>query len=466
MLSVLRQRPGFYRHLFALSLPIVLQNLISTSLGFVDTFMVGLLGSNELSAVTAANSLLFLLQIAIYGLTSGLSVLVSQYWGRNDLRAINRAVGVVLYASLALIGTAAVVFFFYPESSMALVTDNPLLIELGAPYLRIAGVSYVCNALSSVYVSLERSVENPTLGTVVFATSVTMNTLLNYCLIFGKFGAPAWGITGAAVATLISRFAEVVIVAVYMLTRRRIPLYPRELLRPGFLMFKDFLRYSVLILFNEFMWGLGQTMFTTILGHMPTSADMLAAFAVMSNIDKMSTVTCYGLADATAIILGKRIGQAADREEIYKLGCCLLLVAVLLGGCISAVLAILLPTVFRPILFPLFHLNEYAASAVTLMCIAYLLQMPCRSFNNSVITGVLRSGGDVRAAIAVDLIPLWLIAIPLTAFFALVLKAPIPVICVGIYCENVCKMPLGFLRLRSRKWINDITHSETEKKGR
>lgn len=457
MISVLRQKPGFYRYLLSLSLPIVLQNLISTSLGFVDTFMVGMMGQNQLSSVTAANSLLFLMQIAIFGLTSGLSVLVSQYWGQGNLLAISRAAGVVIYASIGLIGTTAVVLVICPQKAMALITDNPVLIQMGAPYLSIAGVSYVLNALSSIYISVERSVENPTLGTVVFATSVSLNTFLNYCLIFGKFGFPALGIRGAAIATLIARSVEVAIVVVYMCTRRKIPLYIKEMLLPGVSMAKNFVKYSSLILFNEFMWGLGQTIFTTILGHTASSADMLAAFAIMSNIDKMSTVTCYGLADATAIILGKSIGAEEEKEHIYNLGCCLLVVAVALGGCISVVLALMLPTVFRPLLFPLFGLNEFAFAAVTVMCIAYLIQMPCRSFNNSVITGVLRSGGDIKAAIAVDLIPLWLIAIPLTAFLALGLKATVPVICLGIYCENVCKMPLGIIRVRSKKWINNIT---------
>ncbi|MBQ6896446.1 MAG: MATE family efflux transporter [Oscillospiraceae bacterium] len=459
MLSALRQKPGFYRYLLSLSLPIVLQNLISTSLGFVDTFMVGLLGSNQLSAVTAANSLLFLLQIVIFGLTSGLALLVSQHWGQGDLHSISRAVGVVMYAAIGIVGTVAIFFFCCPQKALSIVTDNTVLIQLGAPYLKIAGVSYLFNAISSVYVSMERSVENPKLGTVVYATSVSMNTVLNYCLIFGKFGFEAYGIKGAAIATLISRLAEVTIVAVYFCTKRKIPVYIRELLSPGFMMVKSFLKYSTLILFNEFMWGLGQTVFTTILGHTAASADMLAAFAVMSNIDKMATVACYGLADATAIILGKSIGAGLEKEHIYKLGCCLLAVAVILGGCISVVLAILLPVFFRPVLFPLFQLNEFAFYTVTCMCIAYLIQMPCRSFNNSVITGVLRSGGDIKAAIAVDLIPLWLIAIPITALLALHMEAAVPIICVGIYCENVCKMPLGIIRVKSKKWINNITQT-------
>ena len=144
-------------------------NLITTSLGFVDTFMVGLLGQNELSAVTAANSPIFLLQVIIFGLMSGLTVLVSQYWGKGDTDAINRAMGVAMYAGLGIALAMASAMFFLPRQVMGLVTNNALLIELGMPYLRIVGISYIFNAVSSVYVSMQRSTERPVFGLAVFA---------------------------------------------------------------------------------------------------------------------------------------------------------------------------------------------------------------------------------------------------------------------------------------------------------
>lgn len=202
---------------------------------------------------------------------------------------------------------------------MALVTNNDLLIELGAPYLRIVGLSYIFNTISSVYIGMQRSTENPAMGMIVFGISMLTNTGLNYILIFGKFGAPALGITGAAIATLTSRVLEFVIVAVYAPRYRRVPLMLRLLLRPGGAMARSFLKYATPVLVNEVLWGLGVSVMTAVMGHMAISTDMLAAHAIMGNIDKFSTVACFGIAGATAVIVGKRIGEGAGREEVYSL---------------------------------------------------------------------------------------------------------------------------------------------------
>lgn len=457
MFHVLKREPGFYRRLWLLALPLILQNLITTSLGFVDTFMVGLLGNNELSAVTAANTPIFLIQVIVFGLMSGLTVLVSQYWGRGDAAAINRCMGVALYAGVSVAGVMAAVLFCFPETVMGIVTNNALLIETGAPYLRIVGLSYVFNAASSVYVGMQRSTENPRFGMMVFAASMLLNTFLNYCLIFGKFGAPALGITGAALATLASRMAEFLIVAVYALTNRRVPLMPAALLRPGRAIAASAARYSGPVILNETLWGLGTSAMTAIMGHMTISADMLAAYAIMGNIDKFSTVACFGMAGATAVVVGKRIGEGASKEEVYGLGCCLLTLSTLVGVVIALCLAVLLPTVFIPSLYPLFSLTERATSIAVTMCVLYLMVMPMKAFDITNITGLLRAGGDARMAAVIDLCPLWLAAVPLTALAGLELDAPIPIVCLCIQAENFCKMPIGVFRLRSRKWINDVT---------
>lgn len=457
MFHYLRREPGFYRRLFRLALPLIIQNLITTSLGFVDTFMVGLLGSNELSAVTAANAPIYLIQVIIFGLMSGLTILVSQYWGKQDLDAINRCMGFAMYAGLVIAAAMAAVLFLFPHQVLLLVTDNRTLVEMGAPYLRIVGISYIFNTVSSVYASMQRSAENPALGMKVFAASMLLNTFLNYCLIFGKFGAPALGITGAAIATLTARIVEFLIVLVYALLCRRIPLRPRLLLRPGRDTARSFTKYATPVLFNETMWGLGTTVMTSILGHMADSADMLAAYTIMGNIDKFTTVSCFGLAGATAVILGKAIGEGTDKDRVYDLSWCLLIVSFLLGLGLAAALALALPLVFIPYLYPLFSLSPLATEAAATLCVVYLILLPLKSFDISNITGVLRSGGDVRMATIIDLTPLWCVAVPMAALTALVLEAPLPLVCLGIYSENICKMPLGVMRLRSRKWINDVT---------
>ena len=489
MFRHLHREPGFYKRLFLLALPLILQNLITTSLGFVDTFMVGMLGQNELSAVTAANTPIYLLQIIILGLLSGLSVLASQYWGKGDTDSINRCMGVSLYAGLIIAVSVAAVLFFFPLHVMALVTNNDLLRvelrqqEIASNRLKVEnglkvskmllaqhiGVDWrgfdVANAAfgepeapAAYYVPVE---ENPAMGMIVFGISMLTNTGLNYILIFGKFGAPALGITGAAIATLTSRVLEFVIVAVYAPRYRRVPLMLRLLLRPGGAMARSFLKYATPVLVNEVLWGLGVSVMTAVMGHMAISTDMLAAHAIMGNIDKFSTVACFGIAGATAVIVGKRIGEGAGREEVYSLGCCLLTVSFGVGLVVSVCLAVLLPTVFIPYLYPLFHLEGLALEIAVTMCVVYLFMLPLKAFDITNITGLLRAGGDSRMASIIDLSCQWVIAVPLTFLTALVFNAPVAVVCLCIQSENVCKCPWGILRLRSRKGINDVTGEDT-----
>ena len=229
------------------------------------------------------------------------------------------------------------------------------------------------------------------------------------------------------------------------------------LLRPGWDMVRSFLKYATPVLVNEVLWGLGVSVMTAIMGHMVISTDILAAYAIMGNIDKFSTVACFGVAGATAVIVGKRIGEGAGREEVYSLGCCLLTVSLGVGVAVAAALAVLLPTVFVPYLYPLFHLEGLALRIAVTMCVVYICTMPMKAFDITNITGLLRAGGDARMASVIDLAPLWVVAVPLTALAALMLDAPVTIVCLCIQTENLCKMPLGILRLRSRKWINDVT---------
>lgn len=203
MFSYLRQPKGFYRRLFLLALPIIVQNLITTSLGFLDTFMVGLLGSNEMSAVTVANVPIFIIQLIVFGLQSGSSVLISQYWGRGDRESINRVIGIGLCIAGSVSTLFALIMAFFPADVLLLVTDNLRLVAIGTPYIRIVGFSYILNSLSSIYIGMQRSIENPRFGMLVFGASMLCNTVGNYVLIFGKLGFPALGVTGAAAATLL-----------------------------------------------------------------------------------------------------------------------------------------------------------------------------------------------------------------------------------------------------------------------
>ena len=459
MIQSLRREPGFYKHLWTLAAPMILQNLITTSLGFADIFMVGLLGNAEMAAATAANVPVFIIQVVIFGFQSGMAVLVSQYWGHGDTDNINRCFGVALYAVTGFSTLLALTTFFFPRQVLSLITPNQELVDLAVRYIQIVGFSYIFNGISSIYSGVQRSTEYPAFGMILFAVSMCMNTFLNFVLIFGHFGAPAMGITGAAVATLTSRIVEFIIAAVFALNSKRLPLKWDCILRPGKEIFHSFLVYSTPVVCNEAMWSIGTSMLTVIMGHMPNSQDMLAAYALIGNIDKLSTVVCFGIAAAAAVIVGKEIGQGHDRQRVYEVSWTLLLVSMLIGAAVMVVLLVLLPTFFQPVLFPLFQLSPGAAEAAAYLAVIYAVFMPMRSFDITNITGVLRAGGDARIASLIDIGPLWLAAIPLMAATGLVLHAPTWLVCIAMQMENLCKCPLGLLRFHSKKWINDVTRA-------
>ena len=457
MFRALHRESGFYRRLWTLAAPMILQNIITTSLGFADIFMVGLLGNAEMAAATAANVPVFIIQVVIFGFQSGMAVLVSQYWGRGDTDSINRCLGVALYAVTGFSTLLALITFLFPAQVLRLITPNEELVDLAVRYIQIVGFSYIFNGISSIYAGIQRSTEYPKFGMLLFGVSMCVNTFLNFVLIFGHFGAPAMGITGAAVATLTSRVVEFVIAAIFALSSRRLPLRWSCILRPGRAIVRSFLTYSTPVVCNEAMWSIGTSMLTVIMGHMANSQDMLAAYALVGNIDKLSTVVCFGLAGSAAVIVGKEIGQGHSRERVYEVSWTLLLVSMLVGGAVMALLLVLLPTFFRPVLFPLFQLAPGAAEAATYLAVVYAVFMPMRAFDITNITGVLRAGGDARVASLIDIGPLWLAAIPLMALTGLVLHAPTWVVCIAMQAENLLKCPIGLIRFHSRKWINDVT---------
>ncbi len=462
MAILIRREDGFYRRLMKLSMPIVLQNLITFSLGLIDTFMVSQLGNTEMAAVTAANVPVFLLISIVFGVQSGLGILVSQYWGKQDMRSISRAIGVASFVGAAVAAVLAAVLFFWPVQIMDLLSNNHELSILGAPYLKLIGISYIFNMLSSVYASAQRSAENPSFGMKLFGASTLINTGLNYLLIFGKLGFPMLGIQGAAIATLCARICEFIICTVYALRDKRIRMQWAAFFRPGWDMLRRFLKYASPVVLNEAAWGLGNSMLTVILGYTENSVEMLAANAVMGNLNRLFLVFCFGLGAATAVLVGKAIGEGQSEDEIMDLSRALLRFTIVSGVVLGAIALALVPTVFMPVIFPLFKLYGESAAIATALAVTGFAFISTHAYSITSITGVLRSGGDVFWSAALDLAPQWVICLPLTALCALVLKTGIWPIAIAIQTESMVKIPLCAYRVRSRKWIHDVTVNKEE----
>ena len=459
MLKPLRRDRAFYRRLVALTVPMLLQNLIASSAGMVDTLMVGMLGQTELSGISLANAPFFVVMLFVFGLQSGGAVLISQYWGKRDALTINRVMGISWYLACILSTIFATVVFLFPEQVMSITTNNPELLAVAARYGKVVTFSYAINAFVMVFTGTMRSCEQPLFGMTVVIIGMISNVFFNWVFIFGKLGAPALGVEGAALGTLLERVIELLLVVAYMIFYKKKPFRMdiRRILRPGRVIFSDYMKYSLPVMINETLWGAGFSMYPIIYGHMVASADIVAAHAVSGNIEKVVTIAVFSLAHAAAIMIGKEIGAGSNKEEVRSLGKTIALLAAIVGLASGTILLGLLFTVIRPAVFPLFSLSANAERIATVMLAAMSAVMLFRSFNCTLIVGILRGGGDVRFGMVLDIGAMYVWSIPLGFIAGLVLKLDITVVFLLIISEDIIKSAVGFMRFRSGKWVRNVT---------
>ncbi len=458
MFSFMKQGRAFYRQVFALTLPLVLQNLITSSLSMADTFMVGLLGTVELAGVTLANIPFFVVQLFFFGVQSGGTVLISQYWGKGDRESINRVLGLSWYVTGAVALTVALAMLAAPVQIMSLFGNDPAAVAVAAKYGRIIGMAYLLNGLNLAYVGALRSMEQPKIGTWMLGASMVTNLFLNYVLIFGKLGAPRLGVEGAALATLISRVLESVIVVGYILKNKHFRLELPLVLRPGREMVRKLVKYSAPVVVNETLWGLGTSIYPIIMGHMPGSTEILAAYTIAGNVDKLVMVAISGLCVASTVIVGKEIG-AGRTDRVYFISWALNFLAMACGAVFGTALAVMAHLWFPSWLYPLFQMSARTQELVKMMLTIIGATLFLRGFSHVTIVGVLRGGGDVKTATLIDLLPLWLVSIPLAAVMGLWLNLGPVWVYIAMSVDQVIKLLMGVPRIRSRKWINDVTVS-------
>ncbi|MDR3209930.1 MAG: MATE family efflux transporter [Oscillospiraceae bacterium] len=459
MIKTLRGQPrAFYKGLFALMLPLILQNLITQSVALADIFMVGMLGESSLAAVTLANAPFFVLMVLTFGIQSGVGILVAQYWGRGNKNAISRVLGVGLYFGLGAAAVAAVAMLGFPMRVLGFITPERGLVELGAQYARIVAVAQLFSGMNQIYLAAQRSCENTKIGMFSLASSALFNLFGNWVLIFGRFGLPAMGIRGAAAATLISHILGTVIILVYSRRDKRLALKLTLMLRPGVLIVRDFFKYSLPVVINEALWGVALMLYPTIFGHMPTPEALLAAYTIAGNLEKVFTVAVFATGNAASVVIGREIG--AGREGgVYNAAKALLCVGLLLG--LAQGLVLLGATLFllEPFVYPLFTLSRDAARAATSMLLILSAVVPLRNVGFALGIGVLRGGGDVKAVMLIDVGTLYCLALPFAALSGLAFGAGVAVVYASVLIEEAVKTALLLRRFVSRKWINNVTRA-------
>ena len=308
ILETKQEKTDFYKKVFALVLPMALQNLINTGITTADVVMLGKVGETVLSGASLAGQIQFILNLFFFGITSGATVLTAQYWGKGDCKTIEKILGIALRLAIIMAGIFMTLSLVIPEKLMHIFTSDPLVVTEGAKYLQMVAPTYLFMAVTMVYLNIARSIERVVISTLVYLVSLFINVVGNAVFIFGLFGFPAMGIEGAALSTLIARAVELAIVLFYAkYINKVIQIRISDIFARNSVLFADFLKYSLPVVLNELIWGAGFSANSAIIGHLNQS--VVAANSVAQVARNLATVVSFGVAAATAIILGKVIGE-------------------------------------------------------------------------------------------------------------------------------------------------------------
>ncbi len=439
----------FYKRLLILTLPIVIQNLITTSLNMLDTLMIGSLGEVELAAVGVANQFYFLYSLLVMGIGAGCSILIAQLWGKKDVEKIHSVLKLGLIGAIGFALVFMVTGFFGAEKIIALFNSDVDVIRLGSEYLRISIFSYFVSSFSFVFAGALRSIGNSALPMWGSLAGLMVNGVLNAILIFGFFGVPALGVAGAAIATLIARIVEcVIILTVVTFKVKPLRLTLKDFKQIEMPMVKLLYITALPVVLNEACWGLANIMYTMIYGHIGVNA--IATTQITSTIMNLFTIVIFGMAHASVVIIGNEIG--ANREEqgiVYAKK--IIRLSIIVGTIMAVTLALLSPVIVK-----MYNVSDVVRHDAMKILIIYAIFMLPRVYNGVQIVGILRGGGDAKYGSIAQGLSMWLVGIPLAFIAAYVLKWPISSVIFLSTFEEVLRFFILRRRFKSNKWINNM----------
>lgn len=440
----------FYRTFAILTLSLALQNLLTYSVNLADNVMLGAYSENALSGASLCNQFQFLLQMLVAGAGEGVVVMGSQYWGKGDLKHIPHIIGCALRFGL---GMALIIFLavlFRPAQLLGLLANDPGVVQEGTRYIQIVCFSYLVFTLTNILVTSLRCIGIVVIGYVISAVTLVNNIILNYCLIYGNFGFPKMGIQGAAIATLVSRCLELLIVLWFLKYREKsLNLSLKKLIRIDRSYLRDYTHISLPVLLNSAMWGLAQMVQTGILGHLGAAA--IAANSIATVVFQILSVVSYGAASAAGIVIGKCIGEGREKalkDMVHTLQ--LLFIGI---GLVSALMIYLA----RVPVLSLYHVSDDARRLALQFMTILAFTTIGTSYQMASDSGIIKGGGDTTFSMKMNLVSMWGIVVPFSAIAAFWWKWPPIAVFFLLKWDQFYKAIPVYLRIRSWKWVRKVT---------
>ena len=441
--------PDFLKTIIRTAFPIAMQFFLASAVNLIDVVMIGSLGDAAVAASGGANQIFFLLNLMLFGINSGASVFLSQFWGTRDLRNVRRTMGMMY-----LLGSVAVTLFtlgavLVPQFLVGFYVHEEPALSLGASYLRIVGISYPVTALSMTLSMVCRCTGDVSLPTRASMLSIGLNVGGNALLIFGLCGFPALGLDGAAIATAIARTAECLflLIAIY---RRKLPgaASLRELFAFDRNFVTKYIKTAWPVLLNEILWSTGISLYSVAYGMLGTAA--LAAVQISNTAIQLVTVFTRGLSNACGIYIGRTVG-AGDREKAIDYG---YRFSILLPA--TGMVTCLVMIVVHPLILTLYQVTPETLALAKTLLILQSLQMILKSDSMVLVVGIFRAAGDTLFACLLDTGSVWLVGVPM-AFLGVKLGLPLWGLSMLIFLDDIAKVTVGFVHLFKEKWVKNVT---------
>lgn len=441
--------PAFIKMIFRTAFPIAMQFFLASAVNLIDVVMIGSLGDDAVAAAGGANQIFFLLNLMLFGIHSGASVFLSQFWGTRDLRNVRRTMGMMYLLSAAAVALFSLGALLAPRLLVGFYVHEEPALTMGASYLRIVGFSYPVTALSMILAMVCRCTGDVSIPTRASMLSIGLNVGLNAVLIFGLCGFPALGLEGAAIATAVARTAECLFLLL-IVYKNKLP--GAAGLKELFAFDREFITHYIKtawpVLLNEVLWSTGVSLYSVAYGLLGTEA--LAAVQIANTAIQLLFVFTRGLSNACGIFIGRTVG-AGNRETAIDYGyrfAFLLPTAGLITGLVMIAI--------HPLFLMLYRVSpETLAMAKSLLILQAVLGI-LKADSMGLVVGIFRAGGDTLFACLLDTGTVWLVGVPL-AFLGVWLGAPLWVVALLIACDDIAKVSIGFVHLFREKWVKNVT---------
>ena len=439
----------FFAKLITLVVPISLQQFMIALVSASDALMLGFISQDALSAVSLAGQIMFVYSLFQFALTGGANIFAAQYYGKGDTASVERILAIVLKFSM---GISAVFSFFSlaePGWLMRIFTDDMKLVDMGAEYLRVMGISYMLMGFSNVYLCIMKNCGRSSRSAVISSVSMLLNILLNWLLIFGIGPFPKMEIAGAALATAVSRIIELLWTTWELMGKDSIKLRRKYLLHVNKVLLKDYIKYTLPIMGNELAWGCGFAMFSVIMGRL--GSDAIAANSIANIVKNLLICFCMGTASAGGIMVGNELGQGKlELAKEYGSRVCkvALTVGLVSGGLILAL---------SPFISGYANLSPTAAHYLSIMLIVCSYYVVGKTMNTTTIAGIFCAGGDSKFGFICDTITMWVIVVPIGLISAFVLKLPVLTVYILMNIDEIIKLPAVYIHYKKYNWLKDLT---------